>query len=106
MSKEHEENIKKEFAAAEGIAVEATETPNEVIKELGKVDVSRQMDHTSPDDPEIKRLNALVGYTRLNLNTFPSKGNFIGMILKFILELQRLLKLETFLLLMKKTLGM
>ena len=44
MSKEHEENIKKEFAAAEGIAVEATETPKEVIKELGKVDVNRQMD--------------------------------------------------------------
>ena len=76
MSKEHEENIKKEFAAAEGIAVEATETPNEVIKELGKVDVSRQMDHTSPDDPEIKRLNSLVGYTPLNLNEFPSKGKF------------------------------
>ena len=76
MSKEHEENIKKEFAAAEGIAVEATETPKEVIKELGKVDVSRQMDHTSPDDPEIKRLNSLVGYTPLNLNEFPSKGKF------------------------------
>ena len=68
MSKEHEENIKKEFAQAEGITVEATETPKEIIKELGKVDVSRQMDHTSPDDPEIKRLNSLVGYTPLNLN--------------------------------------
>ena len=76
MSKEHEENIKKEFAAAEGIAVEATETPKEVVKELGKVDVSRQMDHTSPDDPEIKRLNSMVGYTALNLSQFPSKGKF------------------------------
>jgi hypothetical protein len=76
MSKEHEENIKKEFAAAEGIAVEATETPKEVVTELGKVDVSRQMDHTSPDDPEIKRLNSMVGYTALNLNQFPSKGKF------------------------------
>ena len=34
------------------------------------------MDHTSPDDPEIKRLNSLVGYTPLNLNEFPSKGKF------------------------------
>ena len=76
MSKEHEENIKKEFAAAEGIAVEATETPKEVVTELGKVDVSRQMDHTSPDDPEIKRLNSMVGYTALNLSQFPSKGKF------------------------------
>ena len=76
MSKEHEENIKKEFAAAEGISVEATETPKEVIKELGKVDVNRQMDKVTSDDPEIKRLNAMVGYTRLDLNTFPSKGKF------------------------------
>ena len=76
MANEHEENIKKEFAAAEGIAVEATETPKEVVTELGKVDVSRQMDHTSPDDPEIKRLNSMVGYTALNLNQFPSKGKF------------------------------
>ena len=76
MSKEHEENIKKEFAAAEGIAVEATETPKETVKDLGKVDVQRQMDHTSPDDPEIKRLNSLVGYTKLDLNQFPSGGAF------------------------------
>jgi len=76
MSKEHEENIKKEFAAAEGIAVEATETPKEVVKELGKVDVNRQMDKVTSDDPEIKRLNAMVGYTPLDLNKFPSKGKF------------------------------
>jgi hypothetical protein len=76
MSKEHEENIKKEFAAAEGIAVEATETPNEIVKELGKVDVNRQMDKVTADDPEIKRLNAMVGYTRLNLGEFPSRGKF------------------------------
>lgn len=76
MSKEHEENIKKEFAAAEGIAVEATETPKEVVTDLGKVEVQRQMDHTSPDDPEIKRLNSLVGYTALDLTQFPSQGKF------------------------------
>jgi len=76
MSKEHEENIKKEFAAAEGIAVEATETPKETVKDLGKVAVQRQMDHVSPDDPEIKRLNSLVGYTKLDLNEFPSGGAF------------------------------
>ena len=76
MSKEHEENIKKEFAAAEGIAVEATETPNEIVTELGKVDVNRQMDKVTADDPEIKRLNAMVGYTRLNLGEFPSRGKF------------------------------
>jgi hypothetical protein len=76
MSKEHEENIKKEFAAAEGIAVEATETPKETVKELGKVDVNRQMDKITSDDVEIKRLNALVGYTKLDLTTFPSRGKF------------------------------
>ena len=76
MSKEHEENIKKEFAAAEGIAVEATETPKETVKDLGTVDVNRQMDKVTADDPEIKRLNAMVGYTRLDLSSFPSRGKF------------------------------
>ena len=76
MSKEHEENIKKEFAESEGISVEATETPREVVKELGKVDVNRQMDKITSDDPEIKRLNAMVGYTNIDLNTFPSGGKF------------------------------
>ncbi len=76
MSKEHEDNIKKEFAKAETVQVEATEKPNPVITELGKVDTRRQMDHTSPDDPGIKRLNAMVGYTRLDLNSFPSRGKF------------------------------
>ena len=82
MSKEHEENINKEFAKAEGthetegIQVEATETPNTVVKELGKVDVNRQMNKVTADDPEVKRLNAMIGYTRLDLNKFPSKGKF------------------------------
>jgi|MDSZ01.2.fsa_nt_gb hypothetical protein len=80
-NKEHEENIKREFAEKEGIPVEATETqateePKEVVTDLGKVDVRRQLDHTSPDDPEIKRLNSLVGYTTLDLTQFPSQGKF------------------------------
>ena len=73
---EHEDNIKKEFAAAEGISVEATETPNKVVKDLGTVDVARQMGKITSDDPEIKRINAMVGYTALDLNEFPSKGKF------------------------------
>ena len=73
---EHEDNIKKEFEAAEGISVEATETPNNVVQELGKVDVARQMGKITSDDPEIKRINAMVGYTALDLSKFPSKGKF------------------------------
>jgi hypothetical protein len=76
MSKEHEENIKKEFAAAEGITVEATETPNNVVKDLGKVVTQQQKNTITSDDPEVQRLNALVGYTRLDLSTFPSGGKF------------------------------
>jgi hypothetical protein len=83
MSKEHEENIKKEFENAESIQVEATETPNtvveapnDVVETLGKVDVNRQMNKITGDDPEIQRLNAMVGYTRLDLGNFPSKGKF------------------------------
>jgi hypothetical protein len=74
MSKEHEENIKKEFEAAEGI--QDTEAVQEKVTDLGKVDTSRQTNTTSPDDPEIKRINEMVGYTKLNLADFPSKGKF------------------------------
>ena len=77
MSKEHEENIKKEFEAAEGVKdTTAVETPNEVVKDLGKVDTSRQLKTVKPDDPEIRKINELVGYTRLDLSSFPSKGKF------------------------------
>tara|TARA_R110001592_G_scaffold171377_2_gene409658 strand:- start:2432 stop:3424 length:993 start_codon:yes stop_codon:yes gene_type:complete len=74
MSKEHEENIKKEFEAAEGI--QDTTATSEKVTDLGKVDTSRQLKTVTPDDPEIKRINELVGYTSLDLSTFPSKGKF------------------------------
>ena len=76
MSKEHEDNIQKEFDKAETVQVEATETPNNIVESLGKVDTNRQMNKITSDDPEIKRLNAMVGYTRLDLNSFPSRGKF------------------------------
>ena len=76
MSKEHDDNIQKEFDKAEAVQVEATETPNNVVENLGKVDTNRQMNKITSDDPEIKRLNAMVGYTRLDLNSFPSGGKF------------------------------
>ena len=81
MSKEHEDNIKKEFAVAEGNTVEvietqATETPTSITKDLGKVDVSRQLGKVTADDPEIQRLNAISGYTTLDLTEFPSRGKF------------------------------
>ena len=74
MSKEHEENIKKEFEAAEGI--QDTTATSEKVTDLGKVDTSRQLNTVTADDPEIKRINELVGYTRLDLSSFPSKGKF------------------------------
>jgi hypothetical protein len=76
MSKEHDDNIQREFDKAEAVQVEATETPNNVVENLGKVDTNRQMNKITSDDPEIKRLNAMVGYTRLDLNSFPSGGKF------------------------------
>jgi len=48
---EHEDNIKKEFAAAEGISVEATETPNKVIQDLGKVVTQQQKNTNSTTMP-------------------------------------------------------
>jgi hypothetical protein len=70
----HEENIKKEFEAAEG---KPSEVNNEgTITSLGKVDVARGLGITNPDDDEIKRINESVGYISLNLTELPSKGRF------------------------------
>jgi len=81
--KQHEENLKKEFAKAEGLDTpEATDVPStEQTKEskitnLGKVDPKRGMGLTDPDDPEIKRLQSLVGYTKVDLDYLPSGGRF------------------------------
>lgn len=75
----HEDNIKKEFEAAEGIQdTEATVKTNEdgVVTELGKVDTTRGSGVTSVDDPEIQRIQSLAGYIKLDLNLFPSGGRF------------------------------
>ena len=58
MNNEYEESIKKEFEAVEGINVEATE---EKTTDLGNVDPNR-FRRVDPDDPEVRRLNDLVGY--------------------------------------------
>ena len=52
----HEDNIKKEFEAAEAIQAEAVVVNEEKVTNLGKVDPTRGMGITSPDDPEIKRI--------------------------------------------------
>lgn len=75
----HEDNIKKEFEAAEGIQdTTATVTTNDdgTVKELGKVDTTRGSGITSPDDPEIQRIQSLAGYIKLDLRSFPSGGRF------------------------------
>jgi hypothetical protein len=70
----YEEDIKKEFEAAEGI--ETHETTNERTTSLGKVDMTRGSGITSPDDPEIKRIQELAGHLLLNLSLLPSGGRF------------------------------
>jgi hypothetical protein len=74
----HEEDIKKEFAAAEGIQdVESTQIKEDgTVSSLGKVDPTRGMGLTSPDDPEIKRIQELAGYVKLDLSRLPSGGRF------------------------------
>ena len=74
---DHEENIKKEFESAEGVTTNETVTTEEgQVKSLGKVDTTRGMGITSPDDPEIKRIQELSGYINLDLNLLPSGGRF------------------------------
>ena len=75
----HEDNIKKEFEAAEGIVdtkAEVKTNEDGKITELGKVDTSRGSGVTSIDDPEIQRIQALTGYVKLDLINFPSGGQF------------------------------
>ena len=77
----HEEDIKKEFEAAEGIkdteAVEVRELREDgTVSSLGKVDPTRGRGITSPDDPEIKRIQELAGYIKLDLTKLPSGGRF------------------------------
>lgn len=75
----HEDNIKKEFEAAEGIVdTKAEVKTNEEgkITELGKIDTTRGSGITSVDDPEIQRIQSLTGYVKLDLANFPSGGQF------------------------------
>jgi len=67
---EHEDNVKKEFEESEGISETSTKTVD-----LGTVAPHKTM-RTSPDDPEIRRLNELVGHQKLNLDLLPSGGRF------------------------------
>jgi hypothetical protein len=75
----HEDNIKKEFEAAEGIVdtkAEVKTNEDGKITQLGTVDTSRGSGVTSIDDPEIQRIQALTGYVKLDLVNFPSAGQF------------------------------
>jgi len=75
----HEDNIKKEFEAAEGIVdtnAEVKTNQDCKITQLGTVDTSRGSGVTSIDDPEIQRIQSLTGYIKLDLANFPSGGQF------------------------------
>jgi len=75
----HEDNIKKEFEAAEGIVdtnAEVKANQDGKITQLGTVDTSRGSGVTSIDDPEIQRIQSLTGYIKLDLANFPSGGQF------------------------------
>ena len=97
MSKEHEDNIKKEFEKAEGIEnVQDTEATQEKVTDLGKVDTSRQLKTTKADDPEIRRINEMAGYTPLNLGDFPSKGKFYRDDLEIHIRAARVAEIRAF----------
>lgn len=69
----YEDDIKKEFLELEGVEPEVTV---EKVTSLGKVDTARGIGITSPDDPEIKRIQELAGHIRLELSQLPSSGRF------------------------------
>lgn len=67
MSDDHKENIEREFQRMEG----ETKKTN-----LGKVDIAVPAGGVRRDDPEVQRLNDIVGYHNLPLEDLPSKGRF------------------------------
>jgi len=72
MQDNYEESVRKEFEAAEGL----TREPQDVkVTDLGQVDSTR-LRRVDPNDPEIKRLNELTGYIKLDLSLLPSGGRF------------------------------
>jgi hypothetical protein len=73
MSTEHDDNIAKEFNATQPEETSTTEAP---VTSLGKVDPLRGRGLTSPDDPEIQRIQGLVGYIDFDTANLPSGGNF------------------------------
>ena len=70
MNTDHEENVKKEFEESEGIL----ETSSKVV-DLGEVQPHKTQ-RTTADDPEVKRLNELTGYLKLDSALMPSGGRF------------------------------
>ena len=72
MNTDHEENVKREFEESEGIPESVEE--NKVV-DLGVVEPHRRT-HTTTNDPEVRRINDLVGHQKLNLGLLPSAGKF------------------------------
>ena len=75
----NEEEMQKELAKMDGqevIVEEVIKNEEGKVTELGKVDPTRGRGITSPDDPEIRRIQELAGHIKLNLSELPSGGRF------------------------------
>ena len=72
-NKTHEENIQKEFETDNPATVTNEEGK---ITSLGQVDPLKGRGITGPDDPEIQRIQALVGYVEVDMTQLPSGGRF------------------------------
>lgn len=64
----YDEQLKKEF--------EKTQPKEDtVVKEIGKVNLGNNID--LDDDPDVKRINAMIGYHDVPLDTLPSRGRYL-----------------------------
>lgn len=70
----YENDVQKDFLEAEGVS--ETNNTEEKVTSLGKVDMTKGSGITSPDDPEIKRIQELAGHIKLDLLLLPSAGRF------------------------------
>jgi hypothetical protein len=67
----YEEQVEKEFNLSQ------EQQQNDIIKDLGKVDITRGTHSDGvQDDENVKRINNMIGYLNVPLETLPSQGRY------------------------------
>lgn len=65
----YEEQVQREFEQSQGI-------DDKTVKDLGRVDLNRGSVDLD-NDPNVKRINSIIGYQDVPLDTLPSRGRYL-----------------------------